>query len=440
MATARMVRMVTAMRFRLLLPLLAVAPALGAAPVAEFGTDIGVGRTDNITRVSTNKRSETISNVGAQFSVLQETQRLSADITGNLAWFDYANNTYDSELVGSVAAATRLRMLEDRLTWSIDDNFGQTRRDLFSVDTPANRQDVNYFSTGPGLRLGLGSATYLVAQARYALVDYSKSPSDSRRESGSLAVEHDLSQGSRVGLEVNNEHVAPRGSAAFASYDRSEAYLQYGLRGARTVASVAVGASRLDQVAGRDTGLLLRAEVSRKVSLSNFSIRIGREITDPGDSQRLRSGAQLPAATLNTQSLSPTATPYVNEYAQFDWRITGHRTSLGFGADLANENYLGSALQDRRRSGFHASATREIASRLRADAGLRFSKYDFRHTAGDNSEKAADLGLSWQFGRKAALELAGNYSKYTSDSVAPDSSEMRYWLKLRFGDRITRGQ
>lgn len=424
----------------LLLGLMAL-PGVAGAATAELSADVGVGRTDNIARVSSGERSETIRSAGVEFALLQQTRRLSADVVGDLEWFDYARNTYDSELVANAAAALRVSLVEDRLNWTVDDTFGQTRRDLFTVETPANRENVNYFSTGPNLRFGLGGTLHFTANARYTLVDYEDSPFDSKRVGGMVGLENELSSGSTLGLQLDRERIEPRGAAVFADYDRSEAYVRYSATAARTTLAADAGASRVHQDSGNDSGALLRLELSRKVgSLSTFSVKLGREFTDVGSAMRLNTAAPLPTANLNTQSLTQSMDPYVSKYVDLVWRIVGRRTSLGFTAARFDESYLGRSTQDRRRTALGASATRDLTARLRATAGLRRTRYDFRNIIGDNSETSADLSLAWLIGRRLSVELSGNHLRYSSDIATLSSTETRYWLRLRYGNQPGSGR
>jgi hypothetical protein len=418
---------------------LAALPALAGAATVEFAADLGVARTDNIARVATGEQSDTIFTVGTEFSVLHETRRMDADITGRLEWLDYANDTYSSELVGNVAASVRIGIVDDRFTWTLEDTFGQTRRDVFSVETPLNRENVNYASTGPNLRLPLGDAFELNASARYALVDYEDSAFDSERTSGVLSLARLLSASSSVGVNVGTERVEPRGGALFGAYDRSEASLRYSTRGSRTSFMLEAGGSQIDQGASSDSGLLARLEFSRRVgNLSTLSGRIGREYTDAANSLRQTGDGQLPQASLGTQSLTQTAEPFINEYAEADWRIAGLRTAIVLGVNWADEDYTAPASLDRRRTGVDVTVTRDIATRLRASASGRHMKYDVRGAAGDNSEKSLDLGLDWQVGRLLSLNTTVSHFRYTSDVSIGTVKEMRYWLRLRYGARISR--
>jgi len=428
----------TARLERVVVVLAAAVPLLASAADAQFSVDVGVGTSNNIERVADGGKSETIGSVGTQFSALHQSSRLYADLTGDLAWFQYSGSAYDSELVGTVNAATRIGLIEERLTWSLSDSFGQTRRDLFAAPSPLNRENINYAATGPNLRLRLGSELELIAQVRYALVSYEKSPLDTTRKSALVGLQHQLASAATVSLNASRERVEPQGAAAFESYDRDEAYVRYSGKGARTTLSLDAGGSRVDQAGSIDSGALLRLELSRKVGgWSTLTAKLGRVQTDAAGAMQNGGEQNLPTATLDTQSLSQTAAPYVDTFVNLGWQINGRVTSLNLGAGWADENYDGVSAQDRKRSDFSATVTRALGPRLSAKAALQYSRYDYRQVAGDNDSKGADLGLSWRLGRRLSAEISGSYYRYSSEAVVGNATEQRYWLRLRYGDSIS---
>lgn len=424
---------------RALLCMVLLSPAVVMAAQVQVQGDIGIGHSDNIGRVSTGRQDTTITSLGLQFSVLRETRRLNADIHGDVAWLDYSQGDFSSEIIGNVGAAVRVFLVEDHVSWSFDDTFGQTRRDLFSAATPDNRENINYFSTGPTLRLNVGDAYHLDARARYALVSYEESPFDSSRASSLLSLERTLSANSRVSVQIGNQRIEPRGAAIFASYDRNEAYLQYDANGARTTALVDIGAAQIRRYDKNSTTLLMRFEVSRKVGLSSFSVKARREFTDAGNS--LQEGReQLPGVDIDdAQSLAQTNDPFISQGAELGWNIAGRRTAIGISAGWFDENYFSSSSADRQRLTLGASATRQLGPRLSANAGVFFEKFDYRDVIGDNKQVSADLGVSWRPGRRLSVALSGNHARFSSELAGRGSSETRFWLRLRYGDEIQRG-
>ena len=79
---------------------------VGTASAADFEyrASLGAGHSDNIRRVETNEEDEDIASAGLQFSFDQDTAKLRADVFGDVAYNDYRNDTFESEVVGNVRA------------------------------------------------------------------------------------------------------------------------------------------------------------------------------------------------------------------------------------------------------------------------------------------------------------------------------------------------
>ena len=131
---------------------------LAAAVVGDndFRIDLGGGYSDNVTRVHTDPQADAIGTAAVNFAIAEETRRLSLDAVGDLAYLYYSQHTFPSQLVGGFDGHGLFKIIEDRFDWFLSDNFGQSRRDPFQVDTAANLENINYLTTGPDLTFRLG--------------------------------------------------------------------------------------------------------------------------------------------------------------------------------------------------------------------------------------------------------------------------------------------
>jgi hypothetical protein len=424
-------------------PLLAVAlvlPVVARAVDVQIAGELGVGASDNIQRSVTAKQSEAMGTAGVQFSVLEESAKLSADVAGDLAYMNYARNTDDNEVIGNLRASTVLHINQDRFDWVIDDSFGQTQRDLFTVLTPSNREYINYLSTGPNFALNLlSAATRLRLTARYSRVDYETSPLSSVRYGGSLAVERELSSASTASINIDDERVEPEELSGVAAYNRQEAYGRYDLQGNRTSMSLDAGVSGIDQQSGStETVPLLRFRLSRKVgAFSTLKLEAGREFTDAGSF--FGSGGGISTVSgLNTSALSQTANPFVDEYARVGWDATGRRTTLRLTAGWADDTYSMQPTQNRKQVAATAEVSRQLGAQFSARLGYIFARNDFDNVVNDYRESTGTIGLTWRPGRRLSVDLAGEAYHYSSQNLPGNVNEMRVWLRLRYGDAVTR--
>jgi len=347
----------------------------------------------------------------------------------------YFGNTYDSELIGSVNGSATYTLVPERLTWVLEDNFGQTRPDLFAPLTPENRENINFFNTGPDLLLHFGASNRMNIGARYSRMDYELSTFDSERASGSLAFLHDLSSGSTLSLNGTAERVTYAPAAMATDYDLRSAYLGYDVMGERTTIHARAGANRIDRGDTHQSGGLLRFELTREIATrSHLSFSIGHELADAGSVFGQRGGT----ISGNTQSLSNTSEPYLNEYIRAGWDIAGRVTRLGLSGGWHRETYEVNSLNDRGRLEAEAHIHREFGSRLSGRATVNYSDEDFRNVAGDSHESNALLGLSWRAGRRLSFEAsAERYERCAAGGSG--YTENRVWLNLRWGDEFVSG-
>jgi hypothetical protein len=419
-----------------LLASVCAAATAGAADI-QVAAELGIGRTDNIGRATVDERSETIRSLGLQFSVLEQTRRVDTDLIGDLSWLDYASDAYSGELVGTAAGRLRLELIDNRLSWQIEDRFGQVRQDLFSAPNPDNRENINHFSTGPDLRLSLGRMTALLLGGRYTLVNYETTDADTKRLSAYLAASRELSSTARVSLNVSGEQVQPQGAGIDADYDRTAAFLRYEITGQRTSIGIDAGANQVKGSGIDGSGLLLRFDLTRRIgNRSQLQFRAGHEYTDSGASMGLEAGA-LPLPGSGTSTIAHSAAPYTDRYVQLGWSIEGRRTNINLSGRWSDQDYDDAGSPDVKRASMEIGATRRLGRRTEIRAQVRHELHDYPATGLDNDETIYNLRFAWDFGRRFGLTIAGEHSRFGAGN-GPSADETRYWLRLRYGQWVSR--
>lgn len=423
-----------ALRMAVLTTLLAGAAGVARSEV-QMAADVGVGRTDNLGRTASDQQSQTMTSVGVQFAVAEQTRRLNADAVGDLSWLEYSDSEFSDEFVGNAAGRVRLSLIPGRLQWVAEDRFGQTRQDLFAAPSPLNRENINHFSTGPDLRLGLGSATELTLGARYSLVDYEHSEADMRRWSASAGLSRELSGTARLSGNVSGESIEGRRGNPGADYDRGAVFLRYALTGSRTTLSMDGGANRVKGGGIEGTGALVRFTLGREVGRSIFSLSAGQEYTDAGSAFGLGDDS-LPLPDSGVGANEQSARPYTDRYVRAGWEITGRRTRIHVGAEWSDQNYEEAGAIDVRRGSLNFDISRQVGPRTTLEARVRHQLYDYE-LGPDNQESVFGLSANWSLARRIGLRLEGEHSVFDAD-LAPTVRETRYWVRLRYGSQVTR--
>jgi Putative beta-barrel porin 2 len=421
-----------------------IAPALGfsllasAAATAQtagnvgYHVNAGVAQSDNIRLAPDNEKSETVGTVGLDLSVAEQTRKLKVNADADLQYVDYFDHTYSSEVVGNFLGGARMEFVPERFNWMVQDNFGQSRIDPLSQETPDNRENINYFTTGPDVGIPLGSATDLRLGGRYSAVTYQDSPLDNHRVTAMAGLVRALSSFSSVSLDVQRESVR-YSDTPNPDYDHDQAYVRYQARGSRTQVSMDLGYGRFQKIENAPSGVVARFEVSRQISASSvIGASVGRDFSDAGDSFRFSQSLSGPALGGGNDTL-PTSTPFVSDYVTVNWNFQRNRTGLDLRVAQFKETYDQAPLLDRKHLVADAGVSRSLSSTLRAELSAHYDRWNYQQLTGDYAETSVMARLVSRLGRN--LSLSGMYQRAhrSSDIAATEYSENRYWITLSYG-------
>jgi hypothetical protein len=423
-----------------LLPLSSAVAADGLL----FGVDAGIGESDNITLAPNNKVSQTIATTDFDFSAKQQTRLLDLSATGNFSYLDYLQNAYGNQFAGRFDGNAQIALVPERLTWAVQDNFGQSALDPFVPTTPANLQNVNYFSTGPNLSLRLGGTSFIDLSARYARVQYQTSPYNSNRLIGNVAWGLRLSQDSSVAVNADSERVMFANTMLNTDFDRTNAFVSYQIQGARTDLSAQLGATRVSQGNTSQTGGLATAQLSRKVSAaSKLTLSVGRQLTDAGSSfSVLQSGA---TGVVGAAPAPQTADSFTNTYASAGWDFERNRTTLGLSGRWDQNVYDHDPALDYNREGLEFRVGRRLTQSFSAQLLGRLYHTDYVHalvgSAGTGLPSQASSTFTdgmvgaiftWHHGRGLEVNLRGEHSSRDATGQGTGYRENRVYLTIGY--------
>jgi len=443
----RMATMATTHQFnKRLFIVVGLLPIMGVAAEVKFSADAGVGASDNITR-TVNGESETMAQVGTQFTVVESSRRLDLKLGADLSYVDYLGGTYNGELLGDVNADALLRLIPDNFEWALQESFGQTRLNLFAVATPANRENINTVSTGPRIKVGLGSAIKLAINGNYARTDYQTSLLGTQRIGGDIGLEHALSGDALLAVRASHNQVDPLSSLAGSRYSTQSAYFNYAVKGALTNVNLDLGGSRVQRTGATQNGPVARLSVDRKIGRSStVSFGAGREFIDQGSLFGANGVSSLDQAVtpisntqLSTQAINRSTSAFQHTSANLSWLIQGRRTSIRLSGVWSDDVYDGQSALDRRRWSTAAYLSRQFGARLSGTVNATYGNDSYTLSGAGLKETSYGANLSWRAGRTIFIEAAyeGQHSQ-SQGAVQPlqalgaGVSENRVWLKLRY--------
>ena len=385
----------------------------------EWSVNTGIGHTDNISLVESDPVSQTIASAGGAIDFTREGSGLNVQLRGDGAFLSYLDDAYEDEFLGSAATTIRFGLLGDALTWTLDDTFGQTITDEFEPATPDNRGHVNVLSTGPELRLPMGSATDLVVGGRYESSSYESANNvDSHSWVGDAAVVRRVSPAVAWSLNATVSRVVYDDTASF-SYNKQELFSQFKATGARQTLTADLGIGFLDQAGQTDSSPLFRVNWTRRLTPSwSLALDAGSEYLNAADqfvggvARGVVDGAELGG----TQDIILTDQAQRNDSAALSLAFERPRTTLRFFSEVRQERFPGADTLDRDKWSVGAEASRRITQRLQAFIGASYESRDYGNSNEDDNTTIVNARADWRLGRVLFLGLGGDIQRRSGNT------------------------
>jgi hypothetical protein len=412
-----------------------MALAVGAPARAEISAsaEAGVGYSDNITRVAEDETSETIGTMGLDLLWQERTRRLRGDATVDLSYFEYMDNTYDSELVGTANGTLAFGIVPETLNWVVQDSFGQAQADPFAASTPATREDLNYFSTGPDLTVRLGSTGFGRLFGRWSSTNYQDSPLDAERTTAGVAIGRRPNSRTELSLNAVTESV-DFDDAMNTDFDRDSVFVGWELDASRTILDANVGYTWLERDgADKEGSALISINVTRELSAaSTLRLTLSQQLGDAGDS--LRGQLQGGVVGSGAGQITASSDPFESQIVSAEWSYLRGRTGFRLGASHSKDDYETATNLNRKRNVFTAGVSRRVAATMTLDLTADLNKEKFETQGQQNDELRVAATLNWRAWRKLGMRFV--VERYDRDSeggaINSDYVENRAFLTLAY--------
>lgn len=407
----------------LLVAIATVAPAAAARAdtTLEYQLEAGGAYTNNINRVAADGADETVGIVGGTLDFAVETRRTNGEVGVVAEHRIYTKNSNDDETLASIDAEFDFELIDNLLTWNVDESFGQVLVDVFEPENPLNREDVNVFSTGPVLSLPFNATNRMLFSAGYRDISYEDSPQNNDGLFGQLGYERTLNANRSVGLNVSSQAV-DFDRAIDPDFDRHSVSVTFNSETSRSALGVELGVNQVDFGSNRDEsdGELIRVNFSRDLSARlNLAFDLAQELSDSG---------QLFGQFLSDRTLDN----FVNQSGEFnavadaiEQRSAGIRlgATQRSGTAYVAVRYLdidfqASNDQDRETTTLEAGVNRDLAGGWRVGVTGFLNKGDFADGRSDDNLQVR-LTVSRQLTRTLSLNASIAHSERdSSNSVA----------------------
>jgi hypothetical protein len=408
-------------------------------PAYTYGVDVGFGETDNVALTPTNRTSQTMALANVDFSVNRQSRLFDATAVGNFSYIDYLQGAFSPQFLGRFDGTATAEIIPGNLTWIFKDDFGQSTLDPYTPAAPGNTENINYFTTGPQLKLRFGGVDFIDVNLRYGRAQFQTSPFDSNRAFASIAVGRDVSAGGTMSLDAASERVMFADTDINGDFTLSSLFGRYELAGARNYFIGELGATTVSRDAasgapvdtqgiavraaagGSLTGPLLKLQLTRRISASNSLIfTAGQFLTDPASSFSIEG-----VGATGVYSTTPgylTGGVYRDTYGSAGWRFQRNRTTVGLTGTWERDVYPGLPTLNSFTHGAEANVQRQMNRAWALQVFARWNAYHYPDAvltqptgSTQYTNTVAGGGVTWHHGRALEVRLRVEHGSYTAN-------------------------
>lgn len=400
----------------------------------------GVLASDNIGRNNgAESRSQTELEVGLFADLRTERERLDARFAADI---QYRSGQYErarNELAGGLNTLVEFRALDDRLAWSVEDDFAQSLINAIDVATAENTQNLNVLSTGPRITLPLGGLTSVSLDGKWTNVWYQESDFGNDRLTGTVSLERQLGAIGRISLNGQAESVKYRDLPASADYEIKSTYMGISAKGVRTTLQVNGGYTQLSENGNSTGGALVSFAITRLLnSRSQVQVDAGRNFGSSADSLRRDRGFR--GVSLNTAPGAVTADPMRSDFASASWSFSGPRSNAAVRGMWRREHHANLTEFNRNESRGELQVARVLGPRLSLDMLAGYSRNRYNLSDVRFSDWDFGAGISWKATQALSLSLRASHTVGSGDSSegsgTRDYTENRGELRVSYIPRL----
>jgi hypothetical protein len=420
---------------RAIATILLTATAVSGAAELELQLQAGIGYSDNIIRAPDTLADpaveEVILDAGLVVEFVQQSARADVDLRGSLFFVDYSDETFESETVPALDASAIFRVTKEALRWFVQGNVGQQTINPFLPTTPENRGNVVYLTTGPSLRVPIGSRFSVGMDAWYSDVDYEEQPLDNSRQGARVSLIRALNPNRTVSLNFSGEQTEFDDESAYAPSERYQGYFSLESEGSRNEVVLDLGWSRSNRAGQTLEEPLVNLEWERQMSsTTSLSANVGTRISDAADSFRGRQQGRADLDAVHNQQT--VADPYREDYLGLSFVSNRPRTRVLVSAGISEEEFESQSQLNRRALRGSLDINRQLGNDWTIGMFGGFSTFEYDVQNRDDDEARLGVSITWEGLRTMELELSIERIDQDSTDQAAVYTENRAYLGFRY--------
>jgi hypothetical protein len=376
---------------------------IAAAPMAfgqsdenrtNVGFTVGAGFSDNLFQANGGTSTGRYESAGVLLDLNRQSTRLQATVTGDIEYRFYQNVLAEDEPYGAFEADIELFAVPDRLSWVLEESYGEGRTDPFLATGPNNREQVNIYATGPAAYLPLGERTEIRLSALTGQRNYeTTSGLDNDTFLATGGIFRDLSTTSEIGVAVSSREVEYDAPAFDNTIDA--AYLSYNKRFASGSARLEIGTNKVEFATRDDNAPYFVASWGRDVGTrSRLALSFENELVDAGDTFR---GGQ------DTDDSLLTVDVYERSSAGMSFSVDRGRTLYSVGGRVGEDDYQNDFTFNNDLLTLNFDVEHAIATNMEFGARVFYTERDFIVRNEYNEDLSLTLELERRFSSKLSL-------------------------------------
>jgi hypothetical protein len=395
------------------------------------GFALGVGYSDNINRASDDRIDETIARTGMALSAIENGRKLDLDIRGSLDYYDYLNDTYDSDVVGALDALVDVSIIEERLRWVIKDNYGRAAFDPFQPARPENWENINYLTTGPTIMLYQAGRNESGIDLRYSNMNYETRPFDNERRSGRFWIGREIRRNHTLSLNADTEVVEFDNGGLTPDYRRRSAFLRYEADTGRNLFSIDGGYMQQEILSQESDGIIFNGAWTRRISArSQLTLNASRQFSDQGNVFRYQQDITRDLDSIG--DLTENGSPFLLHNADITYSLDVERTNFSIRIGASEQEYETQGELDRTDARAELFLLRDFTRSLYGSVDLRWHDREFSNIVRDDQTVSATLRIGYRLSAAFDVSISQSYLSRNSTDVANEFDEHRGDLLLTY--------
>ncbi len=422
------------------LVVMSVAGGVSAAEI-DAGFRTSYGWTDNAGRSSTTTIEERLITAGFDLDVSEQTRKFEFALRSSFDFLHYADDTFDDELAGGAAASLLYWLVDERLNWIVEENYGQQLADPFAAETPANRESLNFFTTGPSFLLPIGERNQFGLEMRYSQMDYEITPIDNDRVSARLSFDHTVNEYSVFSVNVRGREVEFDDSDVVDDYEVQEYFVRYEINSPRNTLTADLGWATADSAGEEQEGYMFMLEWQRTLTpRTSVTFTGGSRYADEGDLFRdLQNSDDNVGRTVDVDGEDE---PFRNHFIGARYDIEATRTNVVIDFSWNQDDFKFGSPLDRNVVRAELAVERELSRSFSASMFVDLYSRDYQVIDRKDDDVAFGFSLDYEIGQSWSAALIGQYFDRNSTSPDANYTEKRAFIRFTYtpdwGRRTTR--